>query len=111
MKNNTIPTDELNQLSKEMLVILYTNLSESFRILSEQNGMIQKQNEQLIHQVEDLKEQLAVLTQHRFGPGLSGTSRQRASYPSTWKPCVSSTKRNAWLRRDCRRRRQWRRSL
>lgn len=68
MKNNTIPTDELNQLSKEMLVILYTNLSESFRILSEQNGMIQKQNEQLIHQVEDLKEQLAVLTQHRFGP-------------------------------------------
>lgn len=69
MKNNTIPTNELNQLPKEMLVILYTNLSESFRILSEQNGMIKKQNEQRIHQVEDLKEQLAVLTQHRFGPG------------------------------------------
>lgn len=68
MKNSTISTDELNQLPKEMLVILYTNLNESFRILSEQNGMIQKQNEQLIHQVEDLKEQLAVLTQHHFGP-------------------------------------------
>lgn len=51
-----------------MLVILYTNLSESFRILSEQNSVIQKQNEQLISQVEDLKEQLLILTQHRFGP-------------------------------------------
>lgn len=68
MKNSTISTDELNQLPKGMLVILYTNLNESFRILSEQNSMIQKQNEQLIHQVEGLKEQLAALTQHRFGP-------------------------------------------
>lgn len=67
MINNTISTDELNQLPREMLLILYTNLSESFRILSEQNGMIQKQNEQLISQVEGLKEQLAILTQHRFG--------------------------------------------
>ena len=67
MINNTISTDELNQLPREMLLILYTNLSESFRILSEQNDMIQKQNEQLISQVEDLKEQLAILTQHRFG--------------------------------------------
>ena len=68
MINNTISTDELNQLPREMLLILYANLSESFRVLSEQNGVIQKQNEQLISQVEDLKEQLAILTQHRFGP-------------------------------------------
>ena len=68
MINNTISTDELNQLPREMLVLLYTSLSESFRVLSEQNGVIQKQNEQLISQVEDLKEQLAILTQHRFGP-------------------------------------------
>lgn len=67
MINNTISTDELNQLPREMLVFLYTNLSENFRVLSEQNGVIQKQNEQLISQVEDLKVQLTILTQHRFG--------------------------------------------
>lgn len=67
MINTTISMDELNQLSRETLLILYTNLSESFRILSEQNHVIQKQNEQLLSQVEDLKEQLSILTQHRFG--------------------------------------------
>ena len=40
--------DELNQLSREMLLILYTNLHKSFCILSEQSSMIQRQNEQLV---------------------------------------------------------------
>lgn len=42
-------------------------MSESFALLSEQNKTSQKQNELLIRQTEDLKEQLAILTQHRFG--------------------------------------------
>ena len=67
MDKNVFTTDELNKLPKEMLVILYSNLYESFRILSEQNTMIQQQNEQLIRQVEKLREQVAILTNHRFG--------------------------------------------
>ena len=67
MDKNVFTTDELNKLPKEMLVILYSNLYESFRILSEQNTMIQQQNEQLIRQVEKLREQVAILMNHRFG--------------------------------------------
>lgn len=67
MDKNAITTDELNKLPKEMMVILYSNLYNSFRILSEQNTAIQQQNEQLIRQVEKLREQVAILTNHRFG--------------------------------------------
>ena len=49
-------------------------MKESFDLLSVQNksiqassDTIQKQNEALIRQIEDLKEQIAILTQHRFG--------------------------------------------
>lgn len=42
-------------------------MSESFVLLSEQNKTIQKQNELLLKQTEDLNEQFAIPTQHRFG--------------------------------------------
>ena len=67
MENNTLTLDELNKLPKNAIALLYMQMSESFALLSEQNKTIQKQNELLIKQTEDLKEQLAILTQHRFG--------------------------------------------
>ena len=47
--------DEPKYLSKDMIVILYLQLHESFQIISEQNTTIQKQNEQMLHQVESLR--------------------------------------------------------
>ena len=67
MENNTLTLDELNKLPKNAIALLYMQMSESFALLSEQNKTIQKQNELLLKQTEDLKEQLAILTQHRFG--------------------------------------------
>lgn len=67
MEKITITKDELNNLSKDMIVMLYLQLHESFQLISEQNTTIQKQNEQMLHQVESMKEQISILTQNRFG--------------------------------------------
>lgn len=67
MENNTFTLDERNKLPKSAIALLYIQMSESFALLSAQNKTIQEQNELLIRQTEDLKEQLAILTQHRFG--------------------------------------------
>ena len=67
MENNALTLDELNKLPKNAIALLYMQMSENFALMSEQNKTIQKQNELLIKQTEDLKEQLAILTQHRFG--------------------------------------------
>ncbi len=60
MENSTYTEQELNKLSKDAVVFLCLQQSKNFRLLTEQN-------EQLIRQIEDLKEQIAILTQHRFG--------------------------------------------
>ena len=65
MKNDALNRTKLNSLSKDALILLQQ--SENFQLLSEQSSVIQKQNEQLIKQIESLKEQLAILTNHRFG--------------------------------------------
>lgn len=67
MSEFKISKDELNNLSKDALILMFLQLSESFSLLSEQNKIIQQQNEQLLRQSEDLKQQLAVLTAQRFG--------------------------------------------
>jgi transposase len=67
MKNDALNRTKLNSLSKDAVILLLLQLSENFQLLSEQNSVIQKQNEQLIRQNESLKEQLAILTTHRFG--------------------------------------------
>lgn len=67
MENNTLTLDELNKLPKNAIALLYMQMSESFALLAAQNKTIQEQNELLIKKTEDLKEQLAILTQHRFG--------------------------------------------
>ena len=60
MENKKISIDELNKLSKETISMLYL---QTFEML--QN--LQAQNASLIAQVEDLKQQMAVLINHRFG--------------------------------------------
>lgn len=67
MENTTFTIQELNKLPKDALVMMYMQMSGNFALISDQNRAIQKQNELLIRQVEDLKEQIAILTQHRFG--------------------------------------------
>ena len=67
MDNSTISMDELNNLSKETLIFLFAQQSESLRILTEQNAAITKQNETLSRQITDLNEKLAILIQQRFG--------------------------------------------
>ena len=59
--------EKLNTLPKETIIMLFLNQAENFRILSEQSAVIQSQNEQLIRQVEDLREQIAILNQRHFG--------------------------------------------
>lgn len=67
MENQIFTEEKLNILPKETIIMLLLQQGENFRILSEQSAVIQKQNEQLLKQVEDLNEQLAILTQQRFG--------------------------------------------
>lgn len=67
MENRTLTLDELNKMPKNAIALLYMQMSESFTILSAQSRKIQDQNERLIRQIEDLQEQVAILTQQRFG--------------------------------------------
>lgn len=60
MENKRISIDELNNLSKETISLLYL---QTFEML--QN--FQAQNANLIAQVEDLKQQMAILINQRFG--------------------------------------------
>lgn len=67
MENTTLTLDELNKMPKNTLALLYMQMRESFSILSAQSQRIQDQNERLIRQIEGLQEQVAILTQQRFG--------------------------------------------
>lgn len=67
MKNKAISIDELNNLSKETISILYLQTFEMLQNLQEQNASILKQNADLIAQVADLKQQMDVLIAQRFG--------------------------------------------
>ena len=60
MENKKISIDELNKLSRETISMLYL---QTFEML--QN--LQAQNASLTAQVEDLKQQMAVLINQRFG--------------------------------------------
>ena len=67
MDKQVFSPEQLNTLPKEMLVTLLLQQSESLRLLSEQSAIIQRQNEALIKQVEDLNEQIAILNSRMFG--------------------------------------------
>ena len=60
MENKRISIDELNKLSKETISMLYLQTFEMLQNLQEQNA-------NLIVQVEDLKQQMAILINQRFG--------------------------------------------
>lgn len=60
MKETEISQAQLNNLSKDALMILYIQMSKN------QSDLL-AQNEKLIKQVEDLTEQIRILNQHRFG--------------------------------------------
>ena len=71
MDFKTFSEEELNTFSKEMIITLYLQLTSSFQIISKQNEQIMEQNEQqtkfLLKQIDNLKEQIAMLTNYRFG--------------------------------------------
>ena len=62
-----IPENELNKLSKDAIIMLFLQLSDSFEMQSHQLDILQKQNEKLSSQISNLQESIAVLTQQRFG--------------------------------------------
>lgn len=60
MKQIEITDSELNSLPKEALIILYHQMCiNQMRLL--------EQNETLVKKIDDLTEQIAILTQNRFG--------------------------------------------
>lgn len=60
MKIKVLTSDELNNISKDALILIYQQIAESFIVL-------QDQNEQLIKQINKLQESISLLTQQRFG--------------------------------------------
>lgn len=67
MEKIEITMDELNSLPQSALVLLYSQLVQSFNVLIEQNNTISMQNKELLSEVSNLRESVAVLTQQRFG--------------------------------------------
>lgn len=74
MENRAFTLDELNNLPKESIAILYLQTYEMLQELRKQNSAVQeqntaiiKQNTELISQVEDLKQQIAILINQKFG--------------------------------------------
>lgn len=67
MEFKTFSEAELDKLSRKSIVLLYLQLSESFKLISEQNNQILEQNKELLTQVADLQEKVAILTAQKFG--------------------------------------------
>lgn len=84
MENNALTKQELNNLSKDAIVLICLQQSQNFQLLLDQNKVIQKQNEQLIKQVENLKEQVAILTQHRFGKKTEKSKQVSGQFYFDW---------------------------
>ena len=67
MENGVLTIDELNNLPKEAVSVLYLQTFEMLKNLQSQNESILKQNTDLIKQIEDLKQQIAILVNQKFG--------------------------------------------
>lgn len=80
MKNNTLTTDELNKIPKEIIISMYIQQGTSLQLLQEQNQTILSQNERLIKEVEKLRENVAVLAQNRFGRKTEQSSQIPGQY-------------------------------
>ncbi|MQN00765.1 MAG: hypothetical protein FRC54_02065 [bacterium LCO1.1] len=66
MNGPEITDSELNNLPKETIIFLFLQLREAYRQLSA-NDTNSGTNEKLVKQIEDLTEQIDILTQNRFG--------------------------------------------
>lgn len=71
MSKISFSEDELNSLSKDVLVKFYLQLQDNFQELSRQNDANTKE---LLKQISNLQEQLAILTNYRFGRKTEKTS-------------------------------------
>lgn len=60
MEKGTIPRDGLHKIPHDLLVDMFLQLNSPL-------AMMQEQNETLIKQISDLQENIAILTQQRFG--------------------------------------------
>ena len=60
MKKEQLTEEKVNMIPHDVLVSMYVQLDKSFQIII-------GQNEELIARVASLEEQLAVLTQDKFG--------------------------------------------
>ena len=60
MDTNAFTKEKLDEMPKDVLVTLYLQLTEQYSV-------ILKQNEELLHKVDNLQEQLLILVQNRFG--------------------------------------------
>ena len=67
MKSKAFTEEELNMVSKEFLVKMYLQLADSFQQVNRQLDAVQTQNAVLVKKIDALQENLAVLTQQRFG--------------------------------------------
>lgn len=78
MSKISFSEDELNSLSKDVLVKFYLQIQDNFQELSNQYDKMLEQNEsntkELLKQVSNLQEQLAILTNYRFGRKTEKTS-------------------------------------
>ena len=67
MKSKAFTEEELNMVSKDFLVKMYLQLADSFQQVNRQLDAVQTQNAVLVKKIDALQENLAVLTQQRFG--------------------------------------------
>ena len=81
MEIKSFSEQELNTLSKDMIIALYMQLNTSFQLLSQQNEQIMMQNKEMSlqnkemsRQIESLQENISILINHRFGRQTEKTS-------------------------------------
>ena len=59
--------EELNNIPKDMIIKMYVQLSDSFDLMNSQMDQLIKQDKELNRNLALMKEQIAILTQNRFG--------------------------------------------
>ena len=74
MKIKPMTEEELNSVSREIVIKMYLKLADSFDVMSRQMDQMIEQNRALTVSIEKLQEQVAILTQHRFGRRTEKTS-------------------------------------
>lgn len=74
MIRKTMTEEELNNIPEETVIKMYLQLAESFNLLSKQLDTVSSQNDTLNRNLKILEEQIAILTQQKFGRKTEKTS-------------------------------------